>query len=342
MLNRILNRLLCGLLAIGLVLVGAAAEAQTSRDMKLVLDWTWQGNHAFFTLADDNGHFGREGLKVRIDRGFGSGDTIAKVAAGTYDIGFGDVNLLVPFNAKNPDNKVICVMMLLDGSLNAIVTRTSSGIRSPKDLEGRKIAAPVNDNSRLLFPIFAKANGVDESKITWLSVQPNVRDGLLVRGETDAVASLYTSTLLALEALGISRNDLTMLRYSEFGADLYGMGLMVSEKFLEANPEAVRAFLRATVRGTRDTFADTRAAIASLRKRDSLLSEATELTRLEMIRDLAVLTRSVKANGLSSVDPARLERTIGFVAQSMSVPNPPVAKDVYRGDYLPPLADRRF
>jgi NitT/TauT family transport system substrate-binding protein len=327
----LLSLLLCGLMP-------GVASAQ--KELKLALDWAYQGNHAFFTLAEDNGHFAKEGLKVKIDRGFGSGDTIAKVAAGTYDFGHADLNLLVPFNAKNPGNKVVCVMVTIDGSLNAIVAKNSAGIRRPKDLEGKRIAAPVSDNSRVLFPIFAKANGVDDSKINWLSVQPNVRDTMLIRGETDAVASVYTTTLLALEAQGVSRNDLTVLRYSELGADLYGFGIIVSEKTLTSSPDVVKGFLSAITRGTRDALGDMKLGIASVKKRDSLLSDSTELARLEMLRGLSILTPSVLANGLGHVDPARMARTLGFVAQSMAITPVPAVRDIYRGEFLPPASER--
>jgi NitT/TauT family transport system substrate-binding protein len=329
-------RIACMLMALG------AGPALAEQEVKLVLDWTWQANHAFFTLAEDNGYFANEGLKVRIDRGFGSGDTIGKVAVGTYEFGFADPNLLVNFNAKNPDKKVICVMMLMDGALNAIVTKTSSGIHTLKDLEGRKLAAPAADNSRLLFPIVARANGVDESRIQWLSVQPNVRDAMLARGETDAVASLYTSSVLALAEMGVPRTDLTVLRYSDLGADLYGFGIVVSEKFLTENPGLVRGFLRAVTRGTRDALANPKAGLASLRKRDPIMNDTTEMTRMEILRTQSVLTPAVKANGLSYVDPIRLERTIGFVAQSMGISTPPAARDVFRGDFLPTPAERRM
>ena len=74
----------------------------------------FQSNHAIFTMASDSGYFSDAGLRVKIDRGFGSADTISKVAAGTYDFGFADLNLLVDFNAKNPANKVVGVFVSFD------------------------------------------------------------------------------------------------------------------------------------------------------------------------------------------------------------------------------------
>ena len=125
-----------------IALVGAApASAQTN--VKFVMDWKFQANHSYFTLADDNGHFAKEGLRVKIDRGYGSGKTIAQVAAGTYDIGFADINVLVKFNAKNPDKKVFSPYVVFDATLNSVVALKKSGIRAPKDLRGRSLAAPV-------------------------------------------------------------------------------------------------------------------------------------------------------------------------------------------------------
>ena len=90
------------------------------------------------------------------------------------------MNVLVKFNAKNPGNKVFSFYIVLDNTLSAIVALKKSGIRTPKDLVGRKIAAPVWDNSRILFPIFANANGFSPDAVNWLSVKPTIRDSLLL------------------------------------------------------------------------------------------------------------------------------------------------------------------
>jgi NitT/TauT family transport system substrate-binding protein len=132
------------------------------------------------------------------------------------------------------------------------------------------------------------------------------------------------------------------MRYSELGVDLYATSIVVSERFAAANPDVVKGFIRAIVRGTRDALASPNAAVASVKKRDSLVDEAVEMKRFELVRDLAVLTANVKANGMSHVAPARLERTIGFVAKSMNLADVPKLSDVFRPDYLPPAAERRL
>src|SRR3984957_10430398 len=94
---------LLGGLQAGLMLLTSwrTAQAQSATNVKFVVDFTYQGNHAIWGLALAQGMFSREGLNVTMDRGYGSGDTIVKVASGAYDIGFADVNAAVKFNALN-------------------------------------------------------------------------------------------------------------------------------------------------------------------------------------------------------------------------------------------------
>ena len=74
-----------------------AAQAQTK--LKMVLNWKYQGPQGWFFLAEDKGYFKAEGLEITIDQGDGSATPIPKVASGTYDIGFGDINALIEFAA---------------------------------------------------------------------------------------------------------------------------------------------------------------------------------------------------------------------------------------------------
>jgi NitT/TauT family transport system substrate-binding protein len=93
-------------------------------------------------------------------------------------------------------------------------------------------------------------------------------------------------------------------RYNDFGVDLLGSALIVSQSFAERNPETVRRFVRASLAGIRDALADPKGGMAQLKQRDPLFNEAIELERFEMVRDLTMLTDNVKRNGLSAVRAA--------------------------------------
>jgi NitT/TauT family transport system substrate-binding protein len=121
---------LCLALALGgLATTTISGQAQTkpSINLKFALDFTIQGPQGMFLLALEKGYFAQEGLNVTIDRGFGSGDTVQKVAAGTYDMGFGDINSAIEFSAKNPNNAVIGVAMIYNTPPHAVMVMKPGG-----------------------------------------------------------------------------------------------------------------------------------------------------------------------------------------------------------------------
>src|SRR5262245_48390494 len=84
-----MNRIrLLGMLAgaTAAALVTSSAGAQT--DLKFALDWKFEGPSAPYFVAIDKGYYKAEGLNVTIDSGPGSVAGIARIAAGTYPLGF--------------------------------------------------------------------------------------------------------------------------------------------------------------------------------------------------------------------------------------------------------------
>src|SRR6202790_1839051 len=86
--------------ALALVLAAGTAAAQTA--IKFSLDFKFEGPSAPFLVAIDKGYYKAEGLDVTIDTGAGSLEPITRVASGTYDMGFGDINSLIKFRDQNP------------------------------------------------------------------------------------------------------------------------------------------------------------------------------------------------------------------------------------------------
>jgi NitT/TauT family transport system substrate-binding protein len=318
------------------------ASAQTPVPVKFALDWALQGNHAVFSMALDKGHFTREGLAVSMDRGFGSGDTVTKVASGAYDIGYADLNTVIPFNANPANtNKITGVLLVMDQSLAAVILRKGT-VANPKGLEGKKLAAPEADAGRMLFPAFARAQGIDGSKIVWQTVTPQLRETLLVQKQVDGVTGFISTSVFNIKMAGVPTSDLMVYRYNEYGVDLLGSALIVSQSFAEKNPETVRKFVRASIAGIRDALADPKAGMAQLKQRDPLFNEAIELERFEMVRDLTMLTDNVKRNGLSAVPADRLAKSVETVAQAYNLGGKVNPQDVYTDKFLPPAAGRRI
>ena len=148
----------------GMLAAAAAATLTVSpvgaeTDVKFALDWKFEGPSAPYFVAIDKGYYKAEGLNVTIDSGPGSVAGIARVAAGTYPIGFFDINSLVKFRDQNPDKKVQAVLMMYDKPAFAIGTTAKTGIVKPKDLDGRVLGAPAADGGGHLHQPISAARG---------------------------------------------------------------------------------------------------------------------------------------------------------------------------------------
>src|SRR3954465_13664138 len=132
---------------IGLVLAAASAiplsTAAAQTPIKFSLDFKFEGPAAPFVVAIDKGYFKAEGLDVTIDTASGSLEPINRVASGTYDMGFGDINSLIKFRDANPNTPIKAVFMVYNKPAFSIVGRKSRGIEKPKDLEGKTLGAPA-------------------------------------------------------------------------------------------------------------------------------------------------------------------------------------------------------
>ena len=155
------HRAVASLLASLVLAVAAPAAHAQDTPIKFQLDWRFEGPQAMFLVPLAKGYFKAEKLDVTVDAGNGSGGAVTRVASGAYEMGFADIAALMEFHANNPTapNKPVAVMMVYNNTPAAVLALKKSGIRTPKDLEGKKLGAPVFDAGRKAFPIFAKANG---------------------------------------------------------------------------------------------------------------------------------------------------------------------------------------
>ncbi|MFG1305567.1 ABC transporter substrate-binding protein [Xanthobacter autotrophicus] len=322
------------------LLVVAPAVAET--DVKFALDWKFEGPSAPYFVALDKGYYKAEGLNVTIDSGPGSVAGIARVAAGTYPIGFFDINSLMKFRDQNPDKAVKAVLMVYDEPPFSIVTLKKTGIAKPKDLEGRTLGAPAPDGAFAQWKAFVKENGIDADKVKIENVGFPVREPMLAAGQVDAITGFSFSSFFNLRQKGVPADDIVVLLMSKYGLVLYGNAIMVNPDYAKAHPEVVKGFVRATIKGIIETARDPKAAIASVMKRNETADEAIELARLEMALRDNIVTAWVKANGVGDVDPARLAKSIDQVAITYDFKAKPTASDIFTGEYLPPVADRKL
>ena len=318
--------------------VVSTAQAQVT-PIKFQLDWRFEGPSALFLTPAARGYFKDAKLDVTVDAGNGSGGTVTRVASGAYDIGFADLAALMEFHANNPDapNKPVAIMMVYNDTPASVMALKKSGIKTPADLNGKKLGAPVFDAGRRAFPIFSKANNI--TGVQWTAMDPPLRETMLVRGDVDAITGFTFTSLLNLEARGIKAEDVVVLPYSDYGVKLYGNAIIASPKILKENPAAVKAFLVAFSKGVKEVIANPAAAIADVKARDGIVNVDLETRRLKLAIDTVINSPNARAEGFGQVNGPRLSLMASQVSDAFNTKTRVNPDAVWNASYLPGKAE---
>ncbi len=324
--------------ALALTVCIGAAQAQTT-PIKFILDWRFEGPSALFLAPVAKGYFKDAKLDVTVDAGNGSGGAVTRVASGTYDMGFADLAALMEFHANNPDapNKPVAIMMVYNNTPASVMALKKSGIKTPADLNGKKLGAPVFDAGRRAFPIFQKANNI--GAVTWTAMDPPLRETMLARGDVDAITGFTFTSLLNLEARGVKAEDVVVLPYPDFGVKLYGNAIIVSPKLMKDNPAAVKAFLQAFTKGARDVIAKPDAAIEFVKARDGIINVALEQRRLRLAIDTVINSPDAHSEGYGQVKAPRMALMASQVSDAFATKTRVSADAVWNGSFLPSAAE---
>ncbi len=324
--------------AVAAVAAFGIAQAQTT-PIKFQLDWRFEGPSALFLVPAAKGYFKDAKLDVTVDAGNGSGGAVTRVASGTYDLGFADLAALMEFHANNPDapNKPVAIMMVYNNTPASVMALKKSGIKSPADLTGKKLGAPVFDAGRRAFPIFAKANGI--GNVAWTAMDPPLRETMLVRGDVDAITGFTFTSLLNIEARGVKAQDVTVLQYPDYGVKLYGNAIIATPKILKENPAAVKAFLAAFTKGAKDVIADPAKAIEAVKARDGIINTELETRRLKLAIDTVINSPDARAEGFGQVNGARLSLMASQVSDAFNTKTRVKVDDIWNGTFLPSAKD---
>jgi NitT/TauT family transport system substrate-binding protein len=162
---------------------------------------------------------------------------------------------------------------------------------------------------------------------------------MLKRGEVDGIGAFDNAQVPALISLGVKREDIGLIRYSDFGANLYGLALVTTKKFADENPNTVRGVVSALNRGTKDAIAAPEEALVLMKKYDPLMNLDIERVRLEIALG-HTNTAHTAAHGLSSVTPERLKKTIDAIVTAYKLQVRPSPATVYTEAFLPPATER--
>ena len=324
-----------------LAALACLAPADAELAVRVTLDRKIDGPMAPFFLAIDKGYYKDEGLDVTFDTASASPlDPVKALAAGKSDLAVADINMLIRFRDATA-SPIKALFTVFDKPAYAIIARRSRGITIPKDLEGKKLGAPLADDAFAQWPIFAKMNGIDGPKVKIENVGLPVREPMLAAGEVDAITGCAFTSYVNLKDHGVPPDDLLVLEMADYGVMVYGDAIMGAPKFVLEKPDAVRGFLRAYVKALKDTVRDPERALDAVLRRADAARKDVELERLRMaIRD-NIVTPAVKAAGYGGIDPQRFADAIDQIAFAYQFKAKNKAVEAFDPSFLPAAAERR-
>ncbi len=322
------------------LLAAPALRAQARLPIRITLNAPRDGSNAAFFLAAAKGYFAAAGVEATLDPSRGAGDSIQRVASETYDFGFSDFTVLVQFAARNPDNAPIAVAAMYTRSPISIISLAKSGIAKPKDLEGKRLGAPPTDAGFLLLPAFAQTTGLDVKKVQIDAIDLSLREAALAQGRVDAVTGFDSTTLFNLVRVGIKKDDVKFLYFSDYKLDFYSNGLVVSRKFMREHANLMPGVVGAFIKAWRETIANPAATVDALAAADALVDKPLEVERLKWLLDHQIVNDHSKRLGLGMIDTAKFANGIDQVAGAMELPRKPAVSELWTDRFLPPIASR--
>lgn len=239
-----------------------SAMAQPKDKVVLMLNWFVYGEHAPFFLGMERGYFEKEGIELQIQQGRGSAATIQAVGAGTVDLGYADVGVMMRAVASGAPVKTIGV--LLQKSPAAVISPVDRNIKSPKDLIGRTIAITPGDALSPIWPLYLKKVGIDEKQVKMVSGDPQIKMNSVVNRQADALVGFVTEQGARMP--GIVKQPVNVLRFADAGLNLVSLGIIARNDAIKSRADAMKRFMRAATRSVEDAVKDPDAAIAAMMK----------------------------------------------------------------------------
>jgi NitT/TauT family transport system substrate-binding protein len=305
--------------------------AHAADKVTIVLDFTISGYHAPFFVAQDKGYFTEQGLDVSISRGYGSGDTVKKVAAGVADVGFNHPAPLILANADGGNLR--SVMGYLNQEMCATYSAVEhANVRTPKDIEGKIWGGPPGDVCTIMLTALAEKTGFDLSKVKMQQMDAPQRLPMLATGQIGVTGSFFDKDILFKKALEQAGKKMATFRYSQY-MSMYSNGITVTQTTIDKRPEVVGKVVIALLKGFKGTVANPNEAAAIITKLypeiDKEYIRASVDTLLEGMWD-----ETSKAKGIGVLDAKKMQDTRDTVVKYWKLKTEPPLDQIYTNRFI--------
>ncbi|PTQ66386.1 ABC transporter substrate-binding protein [Celeribacter persicus] len=322
--------------ALGAMLVGTTMavtplSAQDLEDLRLRLAWIAGGVDAAFFVADEKGYFADAGLDIEIVDGNGSTGTIQAVGNGDFDIGIAGLGALAQARQASGATNLIAVAGLIQKDPTSIISLEGSGIKAPKDIEGKRLGTDAGNFEDGMIKAFAEANGVDMDKVEVVIINGGADRVALLKGDVDFIngwANPDGDKVAAIKPIE------PPLLFADYGVNILGSSVIVTKDFLADHGEEMKGFLSAIAKAKIEVDADPEAA------RDIFIKhrpDADPEAILMQIKTMAKYEHTAATEGkpYGVVAPEDIELTISLLEKYSGMAPGLTPDDIYTDAYLP-------
>ncbi len=242
------------------LMVCSLAAADELQPVRFRLDWKAGAQHSPFYVAQAKGFFAEEGLDVEIIGGSGSAVSLKQVGSKAIEFAMVDAPVLIQGQVKGVPAKAVGVYYQ-ETPISVMWNAAKIDITSPQDLVGKKVGAKKESSSFQGLMALTAANGIDLDAIKLIPVGFGVTP--LLVGQVDALMGFTMNEPLEAEGQGLTVGELMV---ADFGVKMYGLTISTHTELLEKQPELVRGFIRAAVKGIEYTVQNPDEAMQIIKK----------------------------------------------------------------------------
>lgn len=314
------------LAAIAVTALGAAPAS--AQKITFTLNWVAGGDHAPYFYAQKMGWYKDAGLDIDIETGRGSAASAQKVGAGSSQLGLSDMAGVLLFRGKGAD--LVGIMNIYANSPQGLYWLKSSGIKSIKDLAGKKIGNPAGDGARTMWPALAKANGIDPNSVTWVNIDANAKLSALKAKTIDATTSFYNLHHVFTRELG---DDMGFQAWKDVGVNPYGNSIIANGAWLAANKDKADKFVKITQKAFAECAKNPEPCVNALVEANGALRKDNEMVNWALVTVL--MSDDTSRNvALGWHDDKRMDADYKLVDEYLKMEKPYDIKSAYTNEFL--------
>jgi NitT/TauT family transport system substrate-binding protein len=324
--------LLAGALASGIA-VAASTGALAQTPVTFQLNWVAGGPNAGFAAAVVEGYYKAAGLDVTLVQGNGSGNTAQLVASGRSQLAYADAVAVTQLIAKGAPMKIVST--IYQSNPNEVSALKKTGIKSIKDLKGKKVGVPSGSSQTTMLPLFLKANNLTEADVNLINMpMPSMVPSLLT-GQVDAILGSIDAYQIQLEAQGAQLDN---FRFADYGVPTVSTSIFASDSFIKDNPDVIKKFIAATLKGWAFALDNPEKAVKDLK---TVFPEMNEKLAAAELAAITPLFCSGGAKYIGKAEDALWVKTQDLLSEVKLLPAGQDPKSYYTNAYLPPASEMR-